>query len=82
MDHAVGASSGTHEPNLRLTPCCQVMSLVFTHERWDNHRSTLRYAKHLLYMFNSNMFKARSQALAWSLVAEWATDRPCCAIAL
>lgn len=40
----------------------KVMNLVFTHERWDNHRSTLRYAKHLLYMFNSNMFKARGRA--------------------
>lgn len=36
----------------------QAMTLVFTHERWDSHRSTLRYVKHLAYLFNSNVFKA------------------------
>eukprot|EP00887_Chlorella_sp_A99_P001239 scaffold14.g1239.t1 len=34
------------------------MNLVFTHERWENHRSTLRYLKHLAFMFSSNVFRA------------------------
>ena len=30
---------------------------VFTFERWNKHRNPMRYAKHLLHMFTSRVFK-------------------------
>jgi hypothetical protein len=30
---------------------------VFTFERWNKHRNPLRYAKHLLHMFTSRVFR-------------------------
>ena len=30
---------------------------VFTFERWNKHRNSARYAKHLLHMFTSRVFR-------------------------
>ena len=30
---------------------------MFTFERWNKHRNPMRYAKHLLHMFTSRVFR-------------------------
>lgn len=30
---------------------------MFTFERWNKHRNSMRYAKHLAHMFTSRVFK-------------------------
>ncbi len=31
---------------------------MYTFERWNKHRTTARYARHLLHMFSSRVFKS------------------------
>lgn len=35
-----------------------VVDQVYTFERWNKHRGTARYARHLLYMFSSRVFRS------------------------
>lgn len=42
-------------PCLALAP--QPADQVFTFERWNRHRNSFRYAKHLAHMFSSRVFR-------------------------
>ena len=46
-------------PTCPLLPChpLQPADQVFTFERWNKHRNSMRYAKHLLHMFTSRVFR-------------------------
>lgn len=50
---ALPPAHNTHAP--RPTP--QAVDQVFTFERWNRHRRSYRYAKHLANMFSSRVFR-------------------------
>lgn len=51
-----GCVPSTNLPR-RALPALQPGDQVFTFERWNKHRDSFRYAKHLAHMFSSRVFK-------------------------
>lgn len=60
---SAAANHGLPAPFTRVLPPpsplnhAQPADQVFTFERWNKHRNPQRYAKHLLHMFTSRVFK-------------------------
>lgn len=51
------AAAHAYAHPLSLTPAPQAVDQVFTFERWNKHRNSYRYAKHLAHMFSSRVFR-------------------------
>jgi hypothetical protein len=59
------AFSALQLPTTICRPCSSCILQVFDFDRWKKHRSSSRYLRHVLGLFDSKVFQGLSKPLAY-----------------